>query len=83
MRFPLQTRRAHVIEQNGWESLTFGERVCLLNSSTCFLASPLENQIDGVLRSGFLCKGQEFVNSNMPPNLIPNQVIRDYVSLHF
>lgn len=52
MRFPLQTGRAHVIEQNGWESLTFGERVCLLNSSTCFLASPLENQLDGVLRMG-------------------------------
>lgn len=52
MKFPLQTGRARVIEQNGWESLTFGERVCLLNFSACFLASPLENHVDGVPRMG-------------------------------
>lgn len=45
--FFLQTGRAHVTE---WVS--FGERACYLNSSTCFLASPLENQVDGVLPMG-------------------------------
>lgn len=45
--FFLQTGRAHVIE---W--VAFGERACFPNSLACFLASPLENQVDGGLPMG-------------------------------